>query len=214
MRWTPFIAVGLVGCSILYNPNNIPEGGKDAPQSDSPGDSPKTDAPPIDMMVDMAPIDMMIDAPPEVFALQNLYPTQMLEGQGVGGSRRVPLLIRGQNISSAATVTLTATSGPAIDVTVHNAEKLVNAERNTLVVPITVNVAPTRGMGMTSDVTVTVTQMGMAGMESQMLTTLRITYLDELTTATHPTGTIAPGTYRSRASTSETSPRRPTPRRS
>lgn len=196
MRWIGFATVTLLGtgCSILFNPNNIPDGERDAALADG-----RVDGKVIDSKLVDAPPDAMFDAPPDVppgvFALADLYPAVFIEGQGANGSRRATLLVRGQNIEPTATVSIVQRTGPAILVTVHDAEKIISTDGTLLTVPVTIAVDDTRGTGVTVGIDVTVSQMRVTA-ESQTLSTASITYLPELTAATLPTGMLAPGMYR------------------
>src|SRR4051812_4784254 len=98
------------GCSLLYNPDNLPDRVADAPHVDGHADvaidqpvdvaidssidsaidssiDSSVDAP-VDVMIDAA-VDMMIDGPPDApdpVTLTGYVPTTLYEGTGVGSS--------------------------------------------------------------------------------------------------------------------------------
>lgn len=79
-------ATALAGCSLLYNPGNLPGAAVDA--------APEVDAPTV-----VDPTDL---------TLTSVGPTTLYEGQGDGGSRKAMLTIVGNNIAMNATVELVA----------------------------------------------------------------------------------------------------------
>lgn len=131
-----------MGCSLLYNPNNLPA-----------------------LEVDAA-VDAHIVAP-DLLALTAVGPLVLLEGQGTGGSRPAILAIEGNDIASDATVTLVpvAAQGPAPVIEVDNAHAVHALGGTVLAVPVTLPVDPDRGTPNPVDVmlTVQVTQMGASG---------------------------------------------------
>jgi hypothetical protein len=100
MRWTraALLAPALAGCSLIYNPNNLPnppvEAGIDAP----------IDAPPIDAPFD-APPDVppgtVLDANEAMLTISDITPSAIDEGQGDAGSLPGVFVIRGHNIVNA-----------------------------------------------------------------------------------------------------------------
>jgi hypothetical protein len=132
----------LMGCSLLYNPNNLPP----------------------------LPIDAAVDATgvlPDLLAITAVGPLVLLEGQGTGGSRPAILAIEGNNIASDATVTLVPVDaqGAAPVIEVDNAHAVHALGGTVLAVPVTLPVDPNRGKPNAIDVmlTVQVTQMGASG---------------------------------------------------
>src|SRR5687767_11914431 len=73
-------ASSLVGCSLLYNPSNLPS------NSDGGPDTPIADADPSKLQLDM------VKSPP------------LLEGAGQGGSKPQVLVVFGMHITKQATV--------------------------------------------------------------------------------------------------------------
>lgn len=161
------LSVALGGCSLIYNPNNLPE-----PQRDS------------DVPID-APIDarMVIDANPEALALTKLTPTVLVEGTGDGGSRRAILVVHGTQIVDNNTTVTIAPLPPETRVPmimVHNDNLEVSSEGNLLAVPLTVFVDTDLAQGEMIPLEVTVTQMTPSGMKSAKLDTLVLSGLNEL----------------------------------
>jgi hypothetical protein len=141
----------LAGCSLLYNPNNLPGAKLDA--------GPMIDVAPPDVPPDM-PTDTNVDMP----TFLNIGPSTLLEGQGTGGSRPAILAIVGGNFGRDATVTIEPTAGPdpTILIEVDNANIVRSPSGSAIAVPVILPVDPAHGTPAATDVplTVTVTQMG------------------------------------------------------
>ncbi|HEU4733204.1 MAG TPA: hypothetical protein VFT22_35170 [Kofleriaceae bacterium] len=122
--WMFVGGAALAGCSLLYNPANLP--------------GPAIDAAP--------------DAPPVVvrdqLELMAAGPHTLFEGQGTGGSRPAVVAITGKNIADDAVVTLIAAdaSTPALMLEVDN-EHAVRSY-GVLAVPVTLPIDPDRGEGL------------------------------------------------------------------
>src|SRR6266545_6420757 len=82
---TGVLAAALAGCSLIYNPNGLPQ----------PGDAP-------------ADAELIIDADPTMLVLSDVAPATINEGQGDGGGRAAVVVIRGENIAPDAMVTITS----------------------------------------------------------------------------------------------------------
>lgn len=123
---------GLAGCSLIYNPANLPD-----PLSDGVIEP--------DAMPDMQVIP--IDADPGLLEITDVSPRELLEGQGIDGSRKAVVIVTGVNMIETATVQITAHAGetqtPAI--TVDNAAVQVSIDGLTLAVPVTVDIDPAIG---------------------------------------------------------------------
>src|SRR5689334_17743962 len=83
MRWLSGMVVALGGCSLIYNPNNLPGATGEAG---------------IDAIPDAAPV---LDANPSQLELIDVQPAVIEEGQGDGGSAPALLVIRGHQIVDA-----------------------------------------------------------------------------------------------------------------
>jgi len=141
------------GCSIIYNPDNIPS---------------KQDA-------FVAP-----DANPSNLMLSDVGPTEILEGQGDGGSRAAVLVIHGENLVAGAQVDIMAATTVHVDV--DNTKVQVSAGGLFLAVPITAHVDDGLADGMMVPLTVKVTQpVPGAGMVSKTIDGLMLHGLDTLT---------------------------------
>lgn len=90
-------ASALSGCSLIYNPSNLPEKG------DMPPDAAIKDANPALLM-----LDPMVKSPP------------LLEGQGQDGSAPAVLVVFGMHITKSATLTVTPPAGSPATVEVSN----------------------------------------------------------------------------------------------
>ncbi|HZJ67961.1 MAG TPA: hypothetical protein VFD36_30865, partial [Kofleriaceae bacterium] len=135
-------ATALAGCSLIYNPNNLPgppnEAGIDAPP-DAPPDA-----------------EIILDADPSKLELLEIAPSAIDEGQGDGGSRPALLVIGGhQIVESNTTVAITAASGTA-QLTLGT--PVIAKNGNWIAITVTAHVDPTLAAGATRALTVTVTQ--------------------------------------------------------
>ena len=136
----------LMGCSLLYNPNNLPAATVAA----------------IDAAV---PPDLYVLVRPDLLELDTALPPVLFEGQGTGGSRPAILAITGNNLAEDATVALVPVDGqsPAPMIEVDNAQ--AKHAPGVLAVPVTLPIDTSRGTAGVSDValTVQVTQMAAGG---------------------------------------------------
>src|SRR5262249_34521357 len=80
----------LAGCSLIYNPNNLPT-------------PPVVDAPEVDAYI--------ADANPALVQLLDVGPAVLLEGQGVGGARPGVLALVGHQFVGPVTVELVLPTG-------------------------------------------------------------------------------------------------------
>ncbi len=133
----PVLLSALAGCSVLYNPSDLP-----APRIDA--------APPPDM-----PTDSNLRAP----RVEEVGPRILLEGQGTGGSRPAILTLLGANLGRDATISIAPTAGPdsTLQIQVDNANAVGSASGRALAVPVTLAVDPAHGSDGASDVLLTVT---------------------------------------------------------
>jgi hypothetical protein len=89
MRSIGVVALALAGCSLIYNPNNLPD----------------------PRVIDAA----VVDANPCALELVSIAPTVIQEGQGVDGSPPALLVVRGNNIvANNLKVAVTAKDGAAV----------------------------------------------------------------------------------------------------
>lgn len=183
----------LMGCSLLYNPSNLP-------------------SPPIDAAADAHIVF------PDLLALTAVGPSVLLEGQGTGGSRPAILAIEGTDIASDATVALLPVdaqgSPPVIEIDLAHAVHALGG--TVLAIPVTLPVDPNRGKPSATEVmlTVQVTQMGANGSPVVKLLPgkLKLRNLPELDTVITDVAALAPQysqvslaaglTFAARASTS------------
>lgn len=111
----------LAGCSLIYNPSNLPDK-KDAGNG------------PVDA-------EIPVDADPNLLALERVFPTTIFEGAGTGGSRRIVVTIHGVNLIPEATVAITAHGAGAPKLTVDNSLPDRVAENGHMIaVPVTLMV--------------------------------------------------------------------------
>jgi hypothetical protein len=153
----------LAGCSLLYNPNNLPD--------------PRVDAAP--------PPDAMIDSDPTMPQITAFAPAELFEGQGTGGSRQAVLVISGRNFGADATVALAAVDGSAPMIQIDN-DHAVRSD-DLIAVPITLPVDPAvparnTDAPVTTEMALTVSQTSAAGVVHTPVldTTVKLTSLPEL----------------------------------
>jgi hypothetical protein len=140
----------LGGCSLLYNPNNLPPIG------------------------DANDAQIIHDADPTMLKLTSVTPQIIFEGEG-DGSRRAVLAIHGEQIvKDSTTVTLTAHAGSTQTpmLIVDNTQLDVSADGNMLSVPVTLPVDPALLGTQQIRLDVTVTQNTVNGPASFTLSTL------------------------------------------
>jgi hypothetical protein len=157
----------LAGCSILYNPDNLPE----------PLDAPEPDA----------PTDAEIDVNPDLFDITAIEPTTIDEGVGSDGGRHAMFVLRGTSIlegQASVTVAFVAdTSGDGgIPVTMPPApadiDFAVGAGNTRAAVTMPIPVIPELIDGRTLTMRITVSQGGVDKSQD-----VSIRGLDELTLA-------------------------------
>jgi len=127
-------ASALAGCSLLYDPNNLPASERDA----------------------AVPPDLYVLVHPELLRLDAAGPAVLFEGQGTGGSRPAILAITGSNIAEDAAVALLPADGqsPAPLIEIDNVHAL--HAPGVLAVAVTLPIDPDRGTGGMTDVALTV----------------------------------------------------------
>lgn len=172
----------LAGCSLIYNPSNLPN-----PASDGP------DAPPPDS-------EDKFDADPGLLALEGVFPSEIFEGTGTGGSRKGVLTVHGTNIVSGAKITVSLHAGQTGDpkITIDDALTDVAANGNIVAAPYTLDINDQLADGATIRLDVTVTQPNGGASVVATLTEktpdaddalLVVKGLDELTGAATASGT-------------------------
>ena len=133
----------LAGCSLLYNPNDLP---------------PRFDA--------MPDAQMIVDANPVALAIASVEPAVLREGTGDGGSRREVLVLTGTNIAqTGVTVEITAAADQA-DVpmfTLDTDAMQIDAYGENIAIPITLPVDVGLNAGETVKLDIKVTQDDGAG---------------------------------------------------
>jgi hypothetical protein len=175
---------GLSGCSLIYNPSNLP---------DPAGDG----QPPPDVMPDS---EDKFDADPGLLAIESVFPNELFEGTGTGGSRQGVLTVIGTNIVAGAKVSVVLHAGQTGDpkITIDDAATDVAANGNLVAAPYTLDVNDQLAQGSSIRLDVTVTQPSGATSVTATLTektagaddaVLVINGLDELTGDATPTGT-------------------------
>ncbi|HWU91595.1 MAG TPA: hypothetical protein VN253_30215, partial [Kofleriaceae bacterium] len=160
----------LGGCSLIYNPNNLPGAADAAP-------------------------DVLVDGNPADLALEDVKPSVIVEGAGVGGSRPAVLVISGRNIVKQNTrVSITAGSGSARTpmLVIDQAQIEVDVDNQRLAVPITLPVDPMLNAGETIPLDVTVTQDG-APQPGKLTGKLALKGLAELVDGKLPAGGFLAG---------------------
>src|SRR5438046_1926680 len=104
MNWvkTSLLVVGASGCSIIYNPSNLPPAPEDAP-----------------LFTDQIPDMPVIDADPMNLTIDPIAQGPLLEGQGTGGSQPAVLFVSGMNLLDGATLTIAPhVANPAVTVSI------------------------------------------------------------------------------------------------
>ncbi len=121
--------------------------------------------------------DAMIDSPPDpsMLKLIDVSPMTIDEGQGVGGSRPVVLVIHGENLVNADVAIMGAT------VMIDKTQLTISHDSTLLAVPVTVPVDTSANEGASVVLTVQVTQPGAM---PQTIGGPKLLAHDELTTAT------------------------------
>ena len=115
-----FLLLSANGCSLLYNPNNLPPPNADADDGDG------------------------VDADPTKFQVDDVGPHVLLEGQGIGGSRPAILTLIGQGFVEGVEVELIAPGGEPVKFVVDNLNIVVASGGSVLAVPVVLPVDPGR----------------------------------------------------------------------
>ncbi len=113
-------STALAGCSLLYNPNDLPK------QADA-----------------MPDMEMVVDANPAALAITGVGPIALIEGQGDGGSRKPVSVIEGTDIAqTGVTVEIVASPGaPKVPMlTVDTADLQIDVYGHHIAIPVTVPV--------------------------------------------------------------------------
>ncbi|MBA3458708.1 MAG: hypothetical protein H0T46_02020 [Deltaproteobacteria bacterium] len=136
------LATSLGGCSLLYNPSNLP------PQADAAPDA-----------------EMLVDADPSMLDVTDLKPSVLVEGAGANGSRVAVLVIDGSHmVAEGAMVMITPAAGaPKVPMLmVDNSKIVVEGNGKRLAVPVTlpVDMGLAAGDMIAMDVTVVQTSGG------------------------------------------------------
>ena len=157
------LATSLAGCSLLYNPSNLP------PQADAAPDA-----------------ELLVDADPSMLDITGLNPAVLVEGAGANGSRAAVLVIDGSHmVAEGAMVMITPAAGEpkAPMVMVDNSKIVVEGNGKRLAVPVTLPVDAGLVVGDMIPMDVTVVQTAGGSMLSKKLSgKLTIKGLGELET--------------------------------
>src|SRR5690349_12925147 len=81
------------GCSLIYNPDKLPD----------------------QKPIDAAP-DSMIDANPAAVAIDSVYPSEILEGVGTGGSRKAVIVLTGHQFVDDGSLAVTFTPSDVVTI--------------------------------------------------------------------------------------------------
>ncbi|MBL9014087.1 MAG: hypothetical protein JNL83_07915, partial [Myxococcales bacterium] len=132
-------AAASAGCSLLYNPSNLP------PQADAAPDA-----------------EVLVDADPGMLAVTAVSPAVLVEGAGANGSRSAVLVIEGGNmVKEGAMVSLAPAAGsPKTPMAiVDNTQIVVEGNGMRLAVPVSLPVDPALGATDAIVMDITVTQL-------------------------------------------------------
>ena len=155
-------ASSLAGCSLIYNPSNLPDrtgdGGPDAPPIDAPTDTP------------------IADANPALLQLEAVKSPNLLEGAGQSGSQPQVLVVYGMHMLKTATVAIAPTTANA-NVTIQVTNVSIADDGNSFAALVRAGYMPTVNES-TIDLTITVTQPG----ADPKTLPWKLQALDELTT--------------------------------
>jgi hypothetical protein len=166
--------VSLAGCSLIYNPANLPD-----PRTDG-------DLPP-DVMPDS---EDKLDANSALLSIDEVFPVEIFEGTGTGGSRQGILTVHGMNIVAGAKISVASHAGSLGDpkITIDDANTDVAANGNIVAAPFTLDINDQLADGARIRLDVTVTQPNGASTVSATLqetergtAALEVVGLDELT---------------------------------
>jgi hypothetical protein len=126
------------GCSLLYNPNDLPK------QPDA-----------------MPDMEMVVDANVSALQISGVGPIALIEGQGDGGSRKPVLVIEGTDIAQTnVTVEIVASPGATRTpkITLDSASQQIDVYGHHIAIPITAMVDPDLPANEVIPLDVTVTQ--------------------------------------------------------
>jgi hypothetical protein len=136
-----FVVSALAGCSLIYNPGNLPP---------PPGEAG------IDSPVDA---EIILDADPAALTITKVTPAVLFEGQGDGGSRQAVIVVEGEHIVAGARITIAAHSGETLVpmFTIDEDATDIAANGRMIAVPVTlpVDTGLMAGQSIALDVTVT-----------------------------------------------------------
>ncbi|MEO8704074.1 MAG: hypothetical protein ABI867_28745 [Kofleriaceae bacterium] len=151
----------LAGCSLIYNPSNLP-----TPEADASPDS-------------MQDAEIILDADPTQLELERVSPTTIFEGTGTGGSRKALITVHGKQIVPGAKISFSIHGGgPATKITVDDAATDVAANGFMVAAPITIAVDPALTNAMKLRLDVTVTQLAGATEVTRTLSELVVPVAD------------------------------------
>jgi hypothetical protein len=163
--------VALAGCSLLYNPNNLPDLAGEAG-------------------VDAAPdVEVIADANPVLLELDSVAPAMIYEGQGDGGGLPALIVLQGhQIIDNNTTVEITSASGAA---KLDQGAPVIAKNGNWIALPVRAHVDAALHKGTSVALTVTVTQtlpaeFGSGTKQATLTDKLVLVGLDELAAANVP----------------------------
>jgi hypothetical protein len=172
------------GCTIVFNSNDLPR------RSDAP-------PPPDSKIVDAT----IFDVNPANLMLTSVEPTTLVEGTGSSGGRPAVVVVRGNNIDTAATLEIVAGTDP-LPVGLVAGTAVASNDHTMIALPVTVPVIGNLAKGEQLHLQVKVSQ---AGATAQMLP-ITVDGLGELTTsgATSAATVNANGPYSSASLTQGT----------
>ena len=164
------IVGGLSGCSLIYNPGNLPAA--------SPHDG--------GVEVDA---EIILDADPALLALEGAFPATLDEGAGVDGSRPALLVLTGTQMVPGATISVMRSGGGTTTAVVDNTKTTIAADGKMMYAPITIGIDGTIGPSLPTKsykLDIIVTQ---AGTVTRMLPgAVTVQGYDELMGAAIPAG--------------------------
>ena len=166
------LASALGGCSLIYNPNNLP---------DSPDEAGvKHDA------------EVILDADPSKISLTSVAPAAIDEGAGVGGSRPALLNVTGTQIVPGAQVSVARSDGMATTAVVDNTQATVADDGFMITVPVTIGIDTDLGPSKTHHAyTLDVTVTNPGGFKETVAGMVTVTGYDELDTVPLISGTYS-----------------------
>ncbi len=161
------VAGSLGGCSLIYNPSNLPA---------APGEA--------GVMIDA---EIILDADPSKLSIDPVVtPASVDEGAGADGSRSAVLVITGMQIIPGATVSVARNGGGATTATVDNTNIAIADDGDMISVPIAIAVDPALSGTQSYMLDVTVSNPG--GFSKTVPSAVKVQGYDELTASSVASG--------------------------